>query len=110
MNDAERAAWLADKIVAMGDYTKEAAAMLRRWPDDGYMEAFYEMAAMLGIKGAQAKTPEQVYREQVKPALEALRQRAENAEAGYLNMREWAQQNGLDTAARNAGAGEVPRG
>jgi hypothetical protein len=30
--DAERAAWLADKIVAGGDYAKEAAAMLRRWP------------------------------------------------------------------------------
>lgn len=30
--DAERAAWLADKIVAHGDYAKEAAAMLRRWP------------------------------------------------------------------------------
>jgi hypothetical protein len=30
--DAERAAWLADKIVAGGDYAIEAAAMLRRWP------------------------------------------------------------------------------
>lgn len=30
--DAERAAWLADKIVAGGDYAKEAAKMLRRWP------------------------------------------------------------------------------
>jgi hypothetical protein len=30
--DAERAAWLADKIGACGDYAKEAAAMLRRWP------------------------------------------------------------------------------
>jgi hypothetical protein len=30
--DAERAAWLADKIVAQGDYAKEAAWMLRRWP------------------------------------------------------------------------------
>jgi hypothetical protein len=30
--DAERAEWLADKIVALGDYAKEAAAMLRRWP------------------------------------------------------------------------------
>jgi hypothetical protein len=30
--DAERAAWLADKIGALGDYGKEAAAMLRRWP------------------------------------------------------------------------------
>lgn len=30
--DAERAAWLADKIGALGDYAKEAAAMLRRWP------------------------------------------------------------------------------
>jgi hypothetical protein len=30
--DAERAAWLADKIVALGDYAKEAAEMLRRWP------------------------------------------------------------------------------
>jgi hypothetical protein len=30
--DAERAAWLADKIIACGDYAKEAAAMLRRWP------------------------------------------------------------------------------
>ena len=30
--DAERAAWLADKIAAGGDYAKEAAAMLRRWP------------------------------------------------------------------------------
>jgi hypothetical protein len=32
-SDAEHAAWLADKIVALGDYAKEAAAMLRRWPD-----------------------------------------------------------------------------
>lgn len=32
MTDAERAAWLADKIGALGDYAKEAAAMLRRWP------------------------------------------------------------------------------
>jgi hypothetical protein len=31
--EAERAAWLADKIAALGDYAKEAAAMLRRWPD-----------------------------------------------------------------------------
>jgi hypothetical protein len=30
--DAERAAWLADKIVAQGDYAKEAAEMLRSWP------------------------------------------------------------------------------
>ncbi len=30
--DAEHATWLADKIVALGDYAKEAAAMLRRWP------------------------------------------------------------------------------
>lgn len=30
--DAERAAWLADKIVAQGDYAKEAAQMLMRWP------------------------------------------------------------------------------
>jgi hypothetical protein len=30
--DAQRAAWLADKIGAMGDYAQEAAAMLRRWP------------------------------------------------------------------------------
>lgn len=29
----ERAAWLADKIVALGDYAKEAAALLRDWPD-----------------------------------------------------------------------------
>lgn len=29
----EHAAWLADKIVACGDYAKEAAEMLRRWPD-----------------------------------------------------------------------------
>lgn len=33
MTDAERAAWLADKIVALGDYAKEAAAMLQRWPN-----------------------------------------------------------------------------
>ncbi len=33
--DAERAAWLADKIVAGGDYAKEAAQMLRRWPTAG---------------------------------------------------------------------------
>lgn len=31
-DDAEHAAWLADKIVALGDYAKEAAEMLRRWP------------------------------------------------------------------------------
>jgi hypothetical protein len=31
-SDAEQAAWLADKIVALGDYAKEAAEMLRRWP------------------------------------------------------------------------------
>jgi len=30
--DVERAEWIADKIVALGDYAKEAAAMLRRWP------------------------------------------------------------------------------
>jgi hypothetical protein len=30
--DADHAAWLADKIVALGDYAKEAAEMLRRWP------------------------------------------------------------------------------
>lgn len=72
-------------------------------PEEGFMEAFYEMAAMLGIEGAQAKSPEQVYREQVKPALAALKERAENAEAAYLNMREWAEANGLDTTARNAG-------
>jgi hypothetical protein len=33
--DAERAAWLADKIAAGGDYAKEAAHMLRRWPAPG---------------------------------------------------------------------------
>lgn len=30
--DAQRAAWLADKIAALGDYAREAAAMLQRWP------------------------------------------------------------------------------
>ncbi|WP_431276213.1 hypothetical protein ACQ858_08160 [Variovorax ureilyticus] len=30
--EAEQAAWLADKIVAFGDYAKEAAEMPRRWP------------------------------------------------------------------------------
>jgi hypothetical protein len=30
--DAERAAWLADKIAAGNDYAKEAAVMLNRWP------------------------------------------------------------------------------
>lgn len=34
--DVERAAWLADKIGALGDYAKEAAEMLRRWPADGH--------------------------------------------------------------------------
>jgi hypothetical protein len=33
--DAEQAAWLADKIGALGDYAKEAATMLRRWPAVG---------------------------------------------------------------------------
>jgi hypothetical protein len=74
---------------------------------EGFMQAFYEMAAMLGIEGAQAKSPEQVYREQVKPALEALKQRAANAEEAYLNMRAWAEQNGLDTATHDSG---VPEG
>jgi hypothetical protein len=32
MGDAERAGWLADKICNGGDYAKEAAAMLQRWP------------------------------------------------------------------------------
>lgn len=32
--DAERAAWLADKLAGNG-YCAEAGAMLRRWPDDG---------------------------------------------------------------------------
>jgi hypothetical protein len=68
----------------------------------GYMEAFYEMAAMLGVEGAQAATPEQVYAEQVKPALERLQQRAEANEEAYLNMRDWAKMNGLDTTAYNA--------
>lgn len=31
--DAERAAWLGDKIAALGDYAREASAMLQRWPD-----------------------------------------------------------------------------
>ena len=35
-SDGERAAWLADKIVALGDYAKEAAEMLRRWPHLAY--------------------------------------------------------------------------
>lgn len=74
---------------------------------EGFMEAFYEMAAILGIESAQAKSPEQVYREQVKPALERLQQRATDAEAAYLNMRQWAEQNGLDTTARNAGVSEL---
>jgi hypothetical protein len=34
VTDAERAAWLADKI-AGNSYCAEAGAMLRRWPDDG---------------------------------------------------------------------------
>jgi hypothetical protein len=41
--DAERAAWLADKIVAQGDYAKEAAEMLRRWP-----------AGVMGTDGGQS--------------------------------------------------------
>lgn len=44
--DAERAAWLADKIGALGDYAKEAAAMLRRWP-----------AGVLGTLNEQPKEP-----------------------------------------------------
>lgn len=31
-SDAERAAWLGDKIAALGDYAREASAMLQRWP------------------------------------------------------------------------------
>lgn len=39
--DAERAAWLADKIVAQGDYAKEAAEMLRRWPSQARRHQFW---------------------------------------------------------------------
>jgi hypothetical protein len=38
----------------------------------GYMAAFYEMAATLGVDVAQAKSPQHVYTEQVKPAVEKL--------------------------------------
>lgn len=37
--DEEHAAWLADKIVALGDYAKEAAEMLRRWPTPASLAA-----------------------------------------------------------------------
>jgi hypothetical protein len=46
--EAEQAAWLADKIVALGDYAKEAAAMLRRWPDEAACaRAAMEQAAVI---------------------------------------------------------------
>lgn len=50
----------------------ELAELTRQAMDSGYMGAFYEIAAMLGIKGAQAESPKDVYQTQVKPALEIL--------------------------------------
>jgi hypothetical protein len=44
--DAERAAWLADKIGALGDYAKEAAAMLRRWPASGEAHPIWPIARL----------------------------------------------------------------
>lgn len=32
-SDKQHAAWLADKIHTLGDYAKEAAAMLNGWPE-----------------------------------------------------------------------------
>jgi hypothetical protein len=107
------AAFLAASVMEMEEKREQDAEWLAtqstdgvalpQTGQDGFMEAFYEMAEMLGVKGAQAKSPEQVYHEQVKPALEALKQRAASAEDAYVNMRSWAEASGLDTTARNAG-------
>lgn len=43
----------------------------RRPADDGYATAFYEIATMLDI-GAQAASPADVWRDQMRPKLEAL--------------------------------------
>ena len=55
-NEQEHAAWLADKIVAGGDYAKEAAQMLRRWPaqppqDERWQGLSHEFAMRLSEYG-----------------------------------------------------------
>ncbi len=50
--DAEHAAWLADKIVSGGDYAKEAADMLRRWPAQGAARAVATLPYDVKVGGA----------------------------------------------------------
>ncbi len=69
--DAERAAWLADKIVAQGDYAKEAAQMLLRWPtpasspSDWMAEQLLRVARLIeGMKrecGMDPESPTAIY-------------------------------------------------
>lgn len=51
----DHAAWLADKIVALGDYAKEAAAVLRKWPEAAPqvsrdVDAFIEKLSVIDVK------------------------------------------------------------
>lgn len=53
------------------DMPVRRAGLSRPDAGDGYATAFYEIAAMLGI-GAQAASPADVWRDQMRPKLEAL--------------------------------------
>jgi hypothetical protein len=75
-NDGDRASWLADKIVALGDYAKEAAGLLRRWPtqasrpvtapkadlpfDPGYVHAYLK-AALVSVEPEGCTDPQAAY-------------------------------------------------
>ena len=58
--------------------THEGEQSVRSVARDGYASAFYEIATMLGI-GAQAASPVDVWRDQMRPKLEALTARTDAA-------------------------------
>lgn len=77
-DDREHAAWLADKIVALGDYAKEAAEMLRRWP----------------VVQAQAATAVAITDEQIQ-------------EAAFAVLRRWKDDRAWDRYTREVGPYDV---
>lgn len=56
----------ADSLT-MHEACLDAADALRQ--HQGYIDAFYEIAAILGVSGPQAASPQQVFETQIKPRL-----------------------------------------
>jgi len=63
-------------------------------PDTGYSGAFYEVCKLVGVVGARPSSPMSVFRDEVVPALEALRKDAERyrsqfSEGAWDYSEEW---------------------